>query len=105
MNLILNARDAMLGSGGILTIRAWEDSDCMRIEVQDSGEGIDSSDLDKIFEPFFTTKSKDSPAPACGAGLGLAFCKKIVDSYNGSISVESKPMEGTAFIITLPKLS
>lgn len=106
MNLILNARDAMLGSGGILTIKAGKkDAETVEIEIRDTGRGIKPSDLDKIFEPFFTTKSKDSLSSPFAAGLGLAFCKKIVNSYNGSITVKSKPMEGTAFTITLPVLN
>ena len=104
MNLILNARDAMLPHGGVLTIRAAETADAVEIEVADTGDGIEPADLANIFETFFTTKlDKDSPAEYSGAGIGLAFCKMIIDGHQGSISVESKPGHGSTFMIALPK--
>lgn len=104
MNLILNARDAMLPNGGVLTIRAFEAGDSVEIEVSDTGGGIDPDDLTSIFETFFTTKAdKDSPAEYSGAGIGLAFCKMIIDGHQGNISVESEPGQGSTFKIILPK--
>jgi two-component system NtrC family sensor kinase len=104
MNLILNARSAMLPRGGILTIKAQDSADAVQIEVCDTGCGIESSDLEKIFEPFFTTKAdKNLPAESSGSGLGLAFCKKVIDSHAGRILVESEPARGSTFKITLPK--
>lgn len=104
MNLILNARHAMLPGGGILNIEAREENDVVQIQVADTGCGIKPDDLKNIFESFFTTKADESSSSCySGAGLGLAFCKKIIDAHDGSISVESKPDEGTAFTITLPK--
>jgi len=104
MNLILNARNAMLPRGGILTIKAHETTDAVQIEICDTGCGIEPADLEKIFEPFFTKKTDESSTTeACGSGLGLAFCKKIVDSYDGCISVESEPGRGSTFKVTLPK--
>jgi signal transduction histidine kinase len=104
MNLILNARDAMLPRGGILTIRATETIDAVVIEVSDTGQGIDPAVLVNIFETFYTTKvDKDSPAEHSGAGIGLAFCKMIIDRHQGCISVESKPGQGSTFKIVLPK--
>ena len=104
MNLILNARDAMLPRGGTLTIEAAEKPNVVVIEVTDTGNGIEPADLENIFESFFTTKTdKNSPSQYSGSGLGLAFCKKIIDAHDGSISVESKPATGSTFKITLPK--
>jgi signal transduction histidine kinase len=106
MNLILNARDAMLPHGGILTIKAHDTNAGVQIEIADTGCGIEDADLEKIFEPFVTTKAdKNSPAKNSGAGLGLAFCKRIIDEHGGCISVDSKAAEGTTFKITLPKSS
>ena len=105
MNLILNARDAMLPHGGILTIQAQEVTDAVEIELSDTGSGIEPSDLEKIFEPFFTTKAANTlSSRRCGSGLGLTFCKKIIDAHGGSIFVDSQPGKGTTFKITLPKL-
>jgi signal transduction histidine kinase len=104
MNLILNARDAMLPGGGILTIKATEKTEAVEIEVTDTGDGIEPTDLKNIFESFFTTKTDKGPASGySGAGLGLAFCKKIIEGHDGLISVESKVSQGSKFKITLPK--
>ncbi len=102
MNLILNAREAMMPSGGTLQINARRQQDTVIIEVSDTGCGIQQENMDKLFEPFFTTKTPEGPAARVGSGLGLVFCKEIVGSHGGAISVESKPNQGTKFIITLP---
>ena len=103
MNLILNARDAMLPGGGKLSIIAEKTSDMVCIRVCDTGCGIKSGNLNKIFEPFFSTKTDEkSPSGRRASGLGLAFCKKVIKSYNGSITVESKPAGPTKFEIMLP---
>ncbi|MHC4755268.1 MAG: sensor histidine kinase, partial [Planctomycetota bacterium] len=102
MNLILNSRDSMLGVGGILTIRAEPDGDNAHIIVSDTGSGIEKENLDKIFEPFFTTKRENSGVSNSGSGLGLAFCKQVVEEHGGSISVQSGPESGTVFSIILP---
>lgn len=104
MNLILNARDAMLPRGGVLSIKAVEKTDVVEIRLADSGEGIEPADLENIFERFFTTKTDGGlAAEYSGAGLGLAFCKMVVDGHGGSISVESEPGQGSTFEIVLPK--
>jgi len=104
MNLIFNARDAMLPAGGILTIKAGDSPDAVQIEVADTGCGIQQGDLKNIFEPFFTTKPERKTQPAkSGSGLGLAFCKEIIDAHGGHISVESTPGQGSTFRIVLPK--
>lgn len=104
MNLILNAREAMLAGGGILRINAEEKADAVEITVADTGEGIEARDLKEIFEPFYSTKKEDKlPSGRLGAGIGLAFCRRVVEAHNGTISVESKPAEGSTFKIALPK--
>jgi signal transduction histidine kinase len=105
MNLILNARDAMLPGGGMLSIKAANNSGCgIFFEVSDSGCGIKPENLAKIFEPFFSTKKDGKTASqSSGSGLGLTFCKRIVDEHGGTISVESEIDKGSKFIIILPK--
>ena len=104
MNLILNARDSMLPRGGILNIKAVESSDAVHVAVTDTGRGIEPCHINNIFDSFFTTKTDRSrPSRYSGSGLGLAFCKKIVDAHGGCISVESQPERGSTFTITLPK--
>jgi signal transduction histidine kinase len=103
MNLVLNARDAMLPKSGKLTIKAWDSDETVLIEVTDSGSGISPTNIDRIFEPFFTTKTPNSSQGHIGAGMGLAFCRYIVDAHSGNITVNSRVGEGTSFTITLPK--
>ncbi len=104
MNLILNARDAMITNGGILSIKARTKTDCVQIEVKDTGTGIAPEQINTIFEPFFTTKEQQrTNETSSGFGFGLAFCKRIVDEHKGRISVDSTSEEGTTFTITLNK--
>jgi signal transduction histidine kinase len=104
MNLILNARRAMLPRGGVLTIEAAEENDAVKIEITDTGVGIEHVDLKHIFDPFFTTKNNKSSASERSVnGLGLAFCKRIIDGHDGIISAESIPANGSKFKIILPK--
>jgi two-component system, NtrC family, sensor kinase len=70
---------------------------CVKIEVRDSGMGIDKQNLGKIFDPFFTTKE-----PGKGTGLGLSISARIVDSFGGRITVTSAQGKGTRFIVWLP---
>ena len=103
MNLILNARDAMIESGGTLKIVAEDCGNAVKIEISDTGCGINPDDINKIFHPFFSTKTGKSDGQRGGAGLGLAFCKEMVESHEGFISVDSKVGDGTTFKIILPK--
>lgn len=95
-NLFINAVQAMEKAGGNLNVVISPDDDFVKIEVIDTGVGISEENLDKIFEAFFSTKET-------GTGLGLAIVKKLVEDHNGFIDVESKPDEGTKFIIKFPR--
>jgi len=102
MNLVLNAREALLATGGgTLRISGENCNGFVRIRVSDSGCGIDKETVGRIFEPFFTTKTDDDSGRS-GAGLGLALCKRVVEDHGGTISVESEPGTGSTFTITLP---
>jgi len=113
MNLVLNAREAMLPGGGTLRIEGCEEGDQTRIEVVDTGCGIAPEIQERIFEPFFTTKGTAAGDSAAGAhgvgrsgggnGLGLAFCRRVIDEHGGTIQVHSAPGQGSRFVIGLPK--
>lgn len=104
MNLVLNARDAMHPGGGVLKIVARENGQYVELGVSDTGMGISRANQARIFEPFFTTKAgEDSPTTYSGSGVGLSFCKRVVDGHGGDISVTSKPGAGSTFRIRLPK--
>jgi signal transduction histidine kinase len=96
-NLIINSLQAMDGSGGEVTVAlSGEDSGRRaRIDVIDTGRGIEADDISKVFEPYFSTKET-------GTGLGLAIVKKAIEDHHGTITVKSKRGEGTTFTITLP---
>ena len=103
MNLILNAREALLPGGGYLKIAAGRKEGTIFISVSDNGCGIEPQNLGRIFDAFFTTKSEtNSPGQMNGTGLGLAFCKKIIESHKGTLTVNSKPGIGSIFTVTLP---
>jgi signal transduction histidine kinase len=97
-NLIHNAWDAMADTGlkQLMICTKWDDNQIV-IEVRDTGEGIASENLDRIFNPEFTTKPVGQ-----GTGLGLAGVKTMVESYAGTIEVESSPGRGTSFTVKLP---
>lgn len=103
LNLLINARQAMLGKGGAITIRGQQsDGGEARIQVSDTGSGIPERLLPKIFQPFFTTKGTARKGEAKGTGLGLAICKEIIEHHKGRIEVESEVGKGTTFSIYLP---
>jgi len=93
-NLIANAIQAM-PAGGDLRIAASRTGEDALVSFRDTGLGIPQENLNKMFSPFFTTKPK-------GQGLGLPVCKRIVEAHGGSITVESRPGEGSTFTVRLP---
>ena len=101
MNLFLNAREAMLGTSGCLKISAEENGDFAVMKISDTGSGIQYENQRQIFEPFFTTKDRNCSQHS-GRGLGLSFCKKVIENHDGMISVESEPDKGATFKISLP---
>ena len=97
MNIILNAIQAVEGSGDI-KITVTEENDDVRIVISDNGPGIPDNKKQKIFEPFYTTKDVQE-----GTGLGLSITFGIIKKHNGSIEVVDNEPSGTQFIISLPK--
>ena len=96
MNLVVNARDAMEGTGTI-TVRTEAHEQEAILRVKDTGPGIEGENLERIFEPFFTTRQK-----AGGTGLGLATSFRIVQDHRGRLLVQTQPGQGTEFSIHIP---
>ena len=100
LNLVTNACDAM-PDGGALSIETRKapgsHGERVQLTVRDNGIGMDEAVRERIFEPFFTTKE-----PGKGTGLGLATVYGAVRQNGGTITVETAPGRGAAFIMTFP---
>jgi signal transduction histidine kinase len=99
-NLINNACQAMKEKGTLyLRVHSFSKngSPYVRLEVEDTGKGIDPENLHNIFNPFYSTKESS-------LGLGLPIVHKIIASHRGQIEVDNRPGTGVKFIITLPAL-
>jgi len=83
-----------------IKISAFELIDCWEFCFKDNGIGISKKHHNRIFKPFKRLYTRDEYP---GTGIGLAMCKKIVESHGGRIWVESEKGEGSAFYFTLPK--
>ena len=97
MNLLVNAGHAIKEKGTI-TLRTWQDSEDVCVEVSDTGSGIPPEIINRIFDPFFTTKPVGT-----GTGLGLSITHGIIRKHNGRIEVTSELGKGTTFRIFIPK--
>ncbi|WDP88399.1 MAG: PAS domain S-box protein [Desulfobacter sp.] len=112
MNLCTNAYHAMAESGGILNIsltdvNVTEDkfirgkrlpaAGYLKLEVSDSGVGMDKNTLKRAFDPYFTTKGVGQ-----GTGLGLSIVKAIVEEHDAFLDIISAPSKGSTFFIYFP---
>src|SRR5579872_619443 len=101
LNLFINARDAM-APGGVLEVKTSHDEDRggVRIDVIDSGHGIDPEHIHRIYDPFFTTKGAKK-----GTGLGLSVTYGIIQEHGGTIEASSRPGQGTCFHLEFPAIT
>ncbi|MCC7440326.1 MAG: PAS domain S-box protein [Bdellovibrionales bacterium] len=101
INLLANARDAIEATGrgmGVIQIRTRHEANFVEIEVRDNGVGMDDVTKGKAFNPFFTTKEVGK-----GMGLGLSLSYGIMNKIHGSILVESRMGQGSAFKVRVPR--
>lgn len=99
-NLISNAIK-YTPEGGQITVSAGRQNGYLRIEISDTGIGIEKKDLDHIFERFYRVKNEKTRF-IVGTGLGLSLVKSILDAHHGTIQVSSQPGHGTTFSVYLP---
>ncbi len=106
MHNLLNNALRYTPSAGTITIRARGEDGCLRIEVQDTGEGIAPEHLPNVFERFYRADFARSRQRG-GMGLGLAISKAIVEAHGGTIAVSSSGVagEGTTFSRSSCRLS
>ncbi|MBI4398995.1 MAG: hypothetical protein HY586_07690 [Candidatus Omnitrophica bacterium] len=98
LNLFLNAIQSVDKFGTVrVLVQYMEGTQCLNIQVEDSGCGIKEEHLANVFDPFFTTKQNS-------LGLGLFVTQRIIQRNGGSIHIESEPTQGTRVSFTLPML-
>jgi two-component system phosphate regulon sensor histidine kinase PhoR len=101
-NLVGNALKFTHRGGEVRVSARAEAGGGARIEVEDTGVGIDVAELPRIFDRFYRG-SEANEARSTGSGLGLAIVKSIVDMHHGTIAVESRVGRGSRFVVTLPR--
>ncbi len=100
VNLLNNAQQAVQAArrdAGRLHVRTWSEDDVVMFQLTDNGEGMDSDTLERVFDPFFTTKDQGQ-----GTGLGLSVSYGIIKEHGGKIYAQSRPGEGSTFLIEFP---
>ncbi|MFA4973432.1 MAG: HAMP domain-containing sensor histidine kinase [bacterium] len=98
-NLCRNAIEAMPPAGGLITTSLSNNDDSVWIEIYDNGAGISPQSIDRIFERGYTYGKTN------GTGLGLSFCKSVVEAHGGSLKVFSEKGHGTVFSLEFPVLA
>jgi signal transduction histidine kinase len=97
-NLLSNARQSMR-DGGLIRVRIQPEADVLeptvRIEVEDSGQGMDPEVRRRALDPFFTTRPS-------GTGLGLPIVQRIVEAHGGRLTIDSAEGSGTTVTVTIP---
>ena len=91
----------------LVTVRALveppgpgRDYETIRVEVQDNGPGIPLAEADRVFEPYYQAEA--GRRRKAGVGLGLAFCRMVIEAHGGSIWTQPNPTGGTVFVFRLP---
>ncbi len=110
--LIARVLDNLIGnavkftpSGGQVRLRAEGNGAGVVVQVADTGRGIDPETADHIFDKFYQATDGRGRPVHHGTGIGLTFCKLVVESHHGKIWVDSRPGEGSTFSFTLPYAS
>ena len=100
INILKNAVEAkdIKKDNMYINVKLENNSNSIKVIIEDNGIGMDEETLNKISEMFFTTKKK-------GSGLGVSLSKEIILQHGGSIVYDSVKGEGTRVIVTLPETS
>jgi len=110
LSLMINATEALSGSGGVIVLRAKERRNLngfnsqistgtyLALEIEDNGVGLKETHLPRVFEPFYTTKFT-------GRGLGLTAAQGIVNGHGGLIKIENAKPKGALVTVLIPKIA
>ncbi len=101
-NLLSNAIKFCADIDGVITISISQNTDEIRIAVEDNGKGIHENDFEEIFEKFYQSQNQNIRKPI-GSGLGLAISKKIIEHHHGKIWAENVPNSGARITFMIPK--
>ncbi len=97
VNLVTNGIQAIDGGAGSVAVETTtNDGGTLLMKITDTGKGIARENLPHVFDPFFTEGKSG------GIGLGLDYCKQVVEAHGGTIAVESEVGKGTTFIVCIP---
>jgi signal transduction histidine kinase len=88
-------------AGGKVRVSAASGPETLTVKVTDTGIGIAEEDQKRLFQRFYRVRNEQTRYIQ-GTGLGLSLVKKIVESHNGRVEVESRPGRGTTFSVSLP---
>jgi two-component system sensor histidine kinase BaeS len=102
INLIANAL-RYTPAGGQVTVRSKVHNQAVEVVVSDTGIGISEADLPHVFERFYRA-DKSRTRQTGGSGIGLTIVKSIVEAHQGEVTVQSKPGQGSQFMVTIPIL-
>jgi len=100
LNLLSNA--VKFTDRGRIDVRCEINERSFRVDVQDTGRGIEAAALESIFEPFMQG-DRSLTRPAEGTGLGLSISRQLARAMGGDVTVESVPGEGSTFSVVLPR--
>lgn len=100
LNLLSNA--IKFTSDGKIQFKVSISKNALTVEVEDTGTGIDESDLPFVFDTFYQPENTKNNTHVKGSGLGLSICKAIVAYYRGALTVDSTLGKGSRFTASLP---
>ncbi len=100
LNLVSNARDALIGSGTRVAVIASGTPDRITLTIEDDGVGMPPQVQAMAFAPFYTTKP-----PGAGTGLGLPLARKMVESMHGEFGLQTEPGKGTRITLSFPRIA
>jgi signal transduction histidine kinase len=94
LNLFINGMQAM-PDGGVIDVTVESGDDAVWLYIEDNGDGVPPSVMEKIWDPFFTTKEK-------GTGLGLGIVKNIIEAHDGMIRIDNRHTKGARVAVKFP---